>query len=118
MMRQTASSVIRQSMVQPDYKLTNTAKHPIGFPTQETTSIVEEQKESTNMDDPRTSVLNNIKKEIAKSMQFDVSDADLVLVNPANDTMDSDAVVERPGKKIKTQHIIDGENDDEILTPI
>ena len=36
-------------------------------------------------------------------MQFDVSDADLVLVNPANDTMDSDAVVERPGKKIKTQ---------------
>ena len=55
MIRQTASSVIRQSMVQPDYKLTNTAKHPIGFPTQETTSIVEEQKESTNMDDPRTS---------------------------------------------------------------
>ena len=37
-------------------------------------------------------------------MQFDVSDADLVLVNPANDTMDSDAVVvEQPGKKIKTQ---------------
>ena len=55
MIRQTTSSVIRQSMVQPDYKLTNTAKHPTGFPTQETTSIVEEQKESTNMDDPRTS---------------------------------------------------------------
>ena len=49
-------------MVQPDYKLTNNAKHPIGFPTQETTSIVEEQKESTNMDDPRTSFLNNMKK--------------------------------------------------------
>ena len=62
MIRQTASSVIRQSMVQPDYKLTNNAKHPIGFPTQETTSIVEEQKESTNMDDPRTSSLSNMKK--------------------------------------------------------
>ena len=62
MIRQTASSVIRQSMVQPDYKLANTAKHPIGFPTQETTSIVKEQKESTNMDDPRTSFLSNVEK--------------------------------------------------------
>ena len=34
-------------------------------------------------------------------MQFD--DADLVLVNPANnDTMDSDVVVARPIKKMKT----------------
>ena len=60
--RQTIFSVIRQSTIQPDYKLVNTTKHPIGFPTQETTSIVREQKHSTNMDDLRTSVLNNIKK--------------------------------------------------------
>ena len=40
---------------------------------------------------------------MANSMQFDVSDADLVLVNPANDTMDSDVAVERPVKKMKTQ---------------
>ena len=39
---------------------------------------------------------------MAKSMQFD--DADLVLVNPANnDTMDSDVVVARPIKKMKSQ---------------
>ena len=62
MTRQSASSVLRQSTVQPDYKLVNTTKHPIGFPTQETTSIVEEQKQSTNMDDFRTSFLNNMKK--------------------------------------------------------
>ena len=39
--------------------------------------------------------------EMAKSMQFD--DADLVLVNPTDDTMDSVVVVERPVKKMKTQ---------------
>ena len=60
---QTASSVIRQSTVQPDYKSINTTKQPIGFPTQETTKIVEEQKYSTNMDDLHTSVLNNMKKD-------------------------------------------------------
>ena len=39
---------------------------------------------------------------MAKSMQFD--DADLVLVNPANnDTMDSDVVVARLIKKMKSQ---------------
>ena len=63
MTRQTASSVIRQSTVQPGYKLIYTTKPLIGFPTQETTSIVEEQKHSTNVDDLRTSVLNNMKKD-------------------------------------------------------
>ena len=62
MTHQTASSVIRQSTVQPDYKLINTTKHPFGFPTQETTGIVEEQKQSTNMDDLGTSFSNNMKK--------------------------------------------------------
>ena len=61
------TSVIRQSTVQPDYKSINTTKQPIGFPTQENTKIVEEQKDSTNMDDlpppPPPFVLNNMKKD-------------------------------------------------------
>ena len=40
---------------------------------------------------------------MTNSMQFDVSDADLVLVNPANDMVDTDVVVERPVKKMKMQ---------------
>ena len=62
MTRQSASSVIRQSTVQPDYNSLNTTNHPNGFPTQETTSIIEEETHSTTFY-LRTSVLNNMKKD-------------------------------------------------------